>query len=415
MTRADLLMGILALLAFYTVFPDILLHYLGVGSWRRQYTPGVAITFDDGPNPDITPQILDILARHQCQATFFIVGRRAAQYPELVQLIKSRGHRIGAHSYQHRYAWFMSPWATWRDWERSVAILEDITGEKVDWIRPPWGTFNLVTWLWLQIRHKRAVLWNVDGHDWSARTNPDMILRRILKKIGPGSIILLHDAGGDAGAPKNTLAGLDGLCRRIVEEKKLALVKLDFPDWPPVRRAVFTLWSKWENIFAQLSNVERISSSNVFRLSRRRYQGAAVYDPDGRLVARPGDMMGELHFDSLRLQVSGKSVTQTAIRVLSLVRNSLPELAKYIHNNPDYKGIELIAGVTLIHQGASRLGFQVQDLPDSWSLRVIGFAQKVIMRVYHSDQPPESHKIGNQKPKLVWMSRQQLLDRYLYS
>lgn len=221
---------IIIIIAFYTVIPDLLLHHLGIGSNKRQYARGAAITFDDGPDPAVTPKILDVLAQQQIPATFFVVGEKAARHPDLIKLIISKGHQIGLHSQHHRYAWFMSPWRTFLEWEQCASTLKEITGLDIPLVRPPWGTFNLATWVWIKINRKQIVLWDAEGHDWQVRRTPDQIMERILAIIKPGSIILMHDAGGDDGAPLNTLRALDKLCVKIVSEKKLPLVKLDLKN-----------------------------------------------------------------------------------------------------------------------------------------------------------------------------------------
>jgi len=223
-----LLMLFSSLIALYCIIPDLLLHWLGVGTCKRQGKQGVALTFDDGPNPEVTPRLLDLLAAYQVQATFFLVGERAKACPDLVREIIARGHAVGAHGQHHKFAWLMAPWSTWRQWNKSVATLKEITGKEVQLVRPPWGTFNLITWLWLVRQKKRAVLWDVDGHDWQARRRPNQITARIMRRVRPGSIILLHDAGGGPGAPENTLKALGDICRGITGEKKLPLVQLDF-------------------------------------------------------------------------------------------------------------------------------------------------------------------------------------------
>lgn len=226
----EVLILVLVLVALYTIIPDLLLHHLGIGSWKRQNRPGVAITFDDGPNPEVTPQILAILARYHVTATFFVVGEKAAHYPDLVRAIYDAGHQIGLHSQYHRYAWFISPWATWREWEECTSTVERIIGQTVKLVRPPWGTFNLVTWYWMKIRKKQAVLWTAEGHDWQARRKPEQIIESILERTREGTIVVLHDDGGENGAPQNTLNALGTLCTRIVEEKELPLVKLELPE-----------------------------------------------------------------------------------------------------------------------------------------------------------------------------------------
>ena len=190
-----LLTFILGGMALYTVIPDLFLHRLGIGSWRRQYGPGVALTFDDGPDPEFTPQILEVLEKYHVYATFFMVAEKAKNYPGLIQQVKDGGHLIGVHSLNHKYAWFTSPWKTSREWTESVRILEQLSESKITLMRPPWGTFNLMTWWWLKQHKMRAVLWNAEGHDWKARRSPEEITEMILKSTHEGTIIVMHDSG----------------------------------------------------------------------------------------------------------------------------------------------------------------------------------------------------------------------------
>jgi peptidoglycan/xylan/chitin deacetylase (PgdA/CDA1 family) len=404
------LLGLMLVVAVYTIIPDFLLHGLGIGSWKRQYTPGVAITFDDGPDPEITPHILDILTQYQLIATFFIIGEKAARYPDLIKLIRARGHKIGAHSQHHRFAWFMSPWETWRDWNECIATLEPLTGEVVEWVRPPWGTFNLITWLWVKIHRKQAVLWNAEGHDWLVRRSPEQIVSRIVNQVREGSIVLLHDAGGQEGAPQNTLRALDQLCRKVIEGEKLPLVELDLPEWPEWHKLAFSLWGRWESIFTRLYKVERISSTNIFRLSKKRYRGPNLYSQTGQLLAETGDLVGEIHLDSNRLQGKETAIGQRGIHLLRLVRRSLPALASYVAKNSEYDGIRVFIGLTLINQGVKSLGFQVQEMPTSMSISMVGLLQKLILLIYPSLKKTRENKYKGKRPKLVWISRQQLLE-----
>jgi len=410
--ESELFWGLTLTMALYTIIPDFFLHHLGMGTWKRQYTPGVTLTFDDGPNPHITPQILDILARHQVTATFFVTGDRAACYPNLIKLIQAGGHQIGAHSQRHRFAWFMSPWSTWKDWDVCIATLERLTGQQIRWIRPPWGTFNLATWVWFRIRHKQAVLWNTDGRDWRVGRSPEQINARILKRIKSGSIVLLHDAGGDEGAPQNTLRAVDQLCQAIVEDKKLPLVGLELSSWSRRRRFFFSLWDLWENIFARLYKVERISSTNLLRLSKAHYHGPRLYSPAGQMLAQNGDLVGEIHLDSLRLAGNDADINQTGIRILRQIRESLAFLASYVANHPEYDGIQVFVGLTFLNQGVTKLGFQVQEMPATLFIRTVGLFQRLLMLVYRRSSPTSSQKYKHKQPKLVWISRQQLLDKY---
>lgn len=402
---------IFLLWAGYAVIPDFLVHRLGIDCWKRQYTAGAAITFDDGPDPEMTPQILDILDRYQARAMFFVVGDRAAKNPDLIKLILARGHKIGAHSQHHRHAWLTPPLATWREWEKCAAALEQLTGEPIACIRPPWGTFNLAVVCWSIIRKKRIVLWNEEGHDWQARRSPEEIVSRILKNTREGSIILLHDAGGEPGAPANTAIALDILCRRIMEDKKIPLVALEFPDWPYWRRLVFRAWEKWEHIYAHLYKVERINAANLFRLAKTRYRGPGIYAADGRLLAEKGDIVGEIHFDSARLQTNETGAWRAGAAALRSVKKSLPGLARYVEENSDYQDIKVFLGLTLIHQGAKGLGFEVQEVPGTLFNRAVSLIQKAIMLIYR----PAGKKCRKKPPnesKLVWITRDNLLNMW---
>ncbi|HEX3015746.1 MAG TPA: polysaccharide deacetylase family protein [Desulfobacteria bacterium] len=403
-----LILGVVFVM-MYTVVPDLLLHRFGIGSWKRQYSSGVALTFDDGPNPDITPQILDLLAKYHIRATFFLVGERALKYPELVKQILAKGHKIGSHSQYHRYAWLTSPLKTWRGWEEGVANLEAITGEQIEIVRPPWGTFNLATWLWLIWRKKRAVLWNAEGHDWLATRTPAAISDQIVGQAREGTIIVLHDAGGQTGAPLNTLQALEIMCARIVEGKKLPIVPLEFPDWAIWRRLLFRAWEKWEGLFARLNKVDHINATNMLRLSKSIYKGPDIYAPDGSLLARTGDFVGEIHIDSGRLLRNHSNERKRALLALKLAKQSLPELARYVVTTPKYHGIKVFLGLSLLSRGMSGLGFTIEDLPDTLSNRVVGLIQTMIMRVYN---PTGKTKI-DRRPKLVWISREQLLAKWL--
>lgn len=397
----------------YALIPDLFLHRLGIGSWKRHYSGGVALTFDDGPDPEYTLKLLDVLASEHVPATFFLVGEKAVKYPEIVKEIQAQGHQIGVHCQQHRYAWFMGPWATWQTWDEGVKTIEQITGQEVTWIRPPWGTFNLALWFWMRSRRKRAVLWNVEGHDWKASSSPQQISERILKRTREGAIIVLHDSGGELGAPKQTLQALEIFCRELRENLKLPVVKLEFPKWSLVRLCTYTLWEKWERFFACFHKIERINSTNILRLSRTHYKGPSLYSQEGRLLAEAGDLVAEIHLDNARFLGAETDSHKIALKALRMVKRSLPELASYVVKHTEYRDIQVFLGLTLINRGVKGLGFEVQNVPRSLGTRGIGLLQSIIKRVY---QPSGMNKNGNKlggHPKLVWISREELLKRWL--
>ncbi|AET68412.1 putative xylanase/chitin deacetylase [Desulfosporosinus orientis DSM 765] len=408
-----LLLGIILFMVVYTILPDLFLHRLGLGSWKRQFSPGVALTFDDGPDPAYTPQLLNILGNHNIPAAFFVVGEKAQENPDLLKAILAQGHEIGVHSLQHRYAWFQAPWTTWRQWDEAVATVEHITGKPVVWIRPPWGTFNLALWIWMIVRHKKAVLWTSEGHDWKVSHKPEQIAQRVLENTAEGSIIVLHDSGGEKAAPGNTLKALEILCRRIREEQKLPFVKLEIPTWSMTRRLTYRFWEMWEKGFARLYKIERISANNLLRLSQKRYKGPDLYSSDGRLLAKEGDIVGEIHFDNARFMGKETDTQSIALKALHKIKPSLAEVAAYINQNPNYAEIKVFLGLTLIHRGVKRLGFEVNDVPITFSTRLIAFLQRSIMRIYHPKGKVRAEKMNTIYPKLVFITREQLVCKWL--
>ncbi len=397
----------------YTIVPDIFLHRLGIGSWKRQYSSGVTLTFDDGPDPEYTPKILDILEREKVHGTFFIVGERAAKHPKLVKRIQTGGHQIGLHCQEHHYAWFMGPFVTWKKWDEGVATIESITGEQVEWIRPPWGTFNLVVFIWMKLRKKKAILWNVEGHDWEASRSPLQISDKIIKRTKEGTIIVLHDAGGENGAPANTVKALELICQRVQNDLKLPIVNLELPTWSTGHRIAYILWEKWEKFFARRYHIERISSSNLLRLSQTVYSGPNLYSHYGELLAQKGDIVGEIHFDNARFLSKETNIQKIGLRVLRQIKPSLAEMAAFVSQNEKYRHLKVFIGVSLINRGVTGLGFHVVDLPITLGSKLIGKIQRTILRIYHPSGKKRSVMLNKEHPKLIWMSRDTLIQKWL--
>lgn len=155
----------------------------------------VALTFDDGPNPDATPLILDALAARGVKATFFILGRHAEQWPELVKRVADEGHAIGNHGYFHRKLHFKSPAYVRRDLELGTAAIESAAHVRPRLFRAPHGFRS--PWVTAIARSlgQRTVGWSLGVWD-SDRPGVDVIADRTVKGARPGSILLLHDGDG---------------------------------------------------------------------------------------------------------------------------------------------------------------------------------------------------------------------------
>lgn len=155
----------------------------------------VALTFDDGPYPPYTEQILDILNADDVKATFFIVGKNAAQHPELVRRIFMEGHQIGNHTYHHIDLLKANRQTVIEELERTNDVLLSITGVKPHIVRPPHGFRDPVVLEVMAGLGLKVVEWSVMSRDW---TNPgvEKIVNRTLDKITNGSVVLLHDGDG---------------------------------------------------------------------------------------------------------------------------------------------------------------------------------------------------------------------------
>ena len=192
------------------------------GPWR---TPqAVALTFDDGPSPD-TRRILAALKRLHVRATFFVVGRLAERYPKLVRREFAAGMGVGSHSYSHPYRppFERLPRAQiLAEIERANEVLGSLW-RVPSLFRPPGGSFSSYVIEAAAVSGERIVLWSVDPRDWKAGTTEKQIVQRVLGAVRPGSIVLLHDGGGDR---SQTVKALPEIVRGI-RAKGLKLVLLE--------------------------------------------------------------------------------------------------------------------------------------------------------------------------------------------
>jgi peptidoglycan/xylan/chitin deacetylase (PgdA/CDA1 family) len=156
---------------------------------------GVALTFDDGPDPKWTPRVLATLAKHRAKATFFLVGKKAEAHPEVVRAILDAGHDVGLHSYAHDRLFVLRREARVRaDLERGLAVLEKLTGMRPTTFRPPIGHTNPIIARTADRLDLTVVGWTISGHDGVASTRVEDVIARVRRDLRDGAIIALHDA-----------------------------------------------------------------------------------------------------------------------------------------------------------------------------------------------------------------------------
>ncbi|MDX2270697.1 MAG: polysaccharide deacetylase family protein [Cyanobacteriota bacterium] len=190
------------------LFPDCL--------WEisRQQMPqgcqGYSLTFDDGPHPYYTPHLLETLDQWGLKASFFVLGERAAQWPECIRAIAQAGHHIGMHGYRHQSFPSLSPPDLQASLHQTQQILADACqGSPTDFrdVRPPNGLFLPQTLTYLRAWQMRTVMWSVVPEDWLLPP-VEVVVERICQQIYPGSLIVLHDGRYGGSQVAATVAAL---------------------------------------------------------------------------------------------------------------------------------------------------------------------------------------------------------------
>lgn len=154
--------------------------------------PIVALTFDDGPHPDFTPKLLDILKRENVKATFFVVGKMAEQYPDLIRAEDAAGHVVGNHTYHHVNLTKIPVDEIATEWQACQDVVKSITGDRMRFCRPPGGDYDAEVIAAAMELGLTTVLWTDDPGDY-ASPGDKVIDHRVLRRISDGGIILLHD------------------------------------------------------------------------------------------------------------------------------------------------------------------------------------------------------------------------------
>jgi peptidoglycan-N-acetylglucosamine deacetylase len=181
-------------------------HYLYEipGTGVRRGDPVVALTFDDGPSERYTPRVLDILARYDVTASFFLTGSCAHASRELVRATAAAGHTVGNHTWSHPSLVGLTEEEFAEQVDRAGDMLAELAARPVRFVRPPYGDIDDECLTRIRARGLTAVHWSVDPTDWR-RPPADVLATRVLDALHPGAVILLHDGGRER---EQTLAAL---------------------------------------------------------------------------------------------------------------------------------------------------------------------------------------------------------------
>jgi peptidoglycan-N-acetylglucosamine deacetylase len=161
---------------------------------RAPDAPGVALTFDDGPHPEGTLAVLEILSHAHASGTFFLIGEQVERRPELAAEIAARGHVVALHGYRHRLQLRMTAAQIQEDLRRGIAAIAEATGAMPRLHRPPYGIYSDQGLRAAREAGLEPLLWSRWGKDWRKFTTPGRIAARATRQISRGDVILLHDA-----------------------------------------------------------------------------------------------------------------------------------------------------------------------------------------------------------------------------
>ncbi len=174
----------------------------------------IALTFDDAPDDNFTPKVLDVLKKEGVRATFFVVGNRVQAHPEIVRRMVREGHVVGNHSWNHANLPKLGD-AEFRDQIlRTDQVIESLTGYRPTFVRPPYGNIDENQIQWLASQHKVIVNWDIDSLDWKG-LNAEQVKTNVLAHAHPGAIILQHSAGGTGEDLTGTVQALPDIIKKL--------------------------------------------------------------------------------------------------------------------------------------------------------------------------------------------------------
>ncbi len=189
-----ILAGLACAGAIYILLPALVKSVMRKRFIKKSATRRVVfLTFDDGPNAHITPKIFDMLEDYHAKATFFLVGEKIKESPDIVRRLIAEGHAVGEHSFAHLHAWKTDPVRYFLDlWKCSRVLDQFGVNEEMRLFRPPYGKMNLVSLLYVWLTRRTVIFWSIDPKDFQSKSG-NLVGEEVVRRITPGAVVLLHD------------------------------------------------------------------------------------------------------------------------------------------------------------------------------------------------------------------------------
>lgn len=394
----------LLLLAAYLGVPMLLKRTFNHNVLREgdSAVPEVALTFDDGPDPETTPRVLDILGEKNIRATFFMLGSQMEKHPELARRVIAEGHEIGVHGYQHVNHMMLLPWQVKADLRKAVQVYEEVLGIRPRTFRPPHGVYTWGT-IWAEKElGLKPVHWTIAAGEWLQQVSSEAVRERILTELDFGAVVLLHDARWGSDKVIEMLPAL------LQDLKTFGYSCKPLSEMQGLRTG--TIKSTWERLLAWYDRmydrnhgIDALTrpAHGLYRIGLAPFPGESIMLSSGEIVEN-NSMQGELHLHNRRMV---KVARHNKFSALKMVRRSMQDLAREIENNPKYRNIQVFFGLSLMDKIGEELGFQYADLPRSKGNPILYFGFNLIRFVY-------TGQWKNDTARLIYIDRDTLLERY---
>ncbi len=416
---------VISIFFIYLLLPTMAARLFCLGAIRKIPLEGkVLLTFDDGPDPRYTPEVLKILKKAGVKACFFVLSKKAEKYPEIIKEIVGQGHEIGSHGIRHMPSWFMGPRATLKEIKESSDIIKKISDSPLIGYRPPWGLVNLTSLIYLLKKNRKAFLWTFMCWDWAPKTTSKSMIEKVKKKIDSGSILVFHDSdtefGAAPGSAKKMIAALPAIIEALKNQGYQPVLSKDITKTNPVHKGfLMRAWRLWDTLFRAVLKIRDIKDQDgkptIFRISAGRYLGPKITLPWGETL-EIGSKVCDIHINNDYLaQLLGDKTNpgEIAAVIIRELHRTLPVLAQAIHLDSKLKETGILLGITALHRGMASIGFTAVELPESFFKKAVSKYQKTLLSIYHPLGKERLTGKGDLETKVVVMKKGDFLAKYL--